>query len=182
MAKNHNCPTGQQRFLAKPLEFIKSIMSKHNDILKAVEKLIYKKRKNSISAHLKTWFELSEDRYFGNLEDNRFQVWRFTRGAQGFHPVIVGEITINRQGEPTLNLKPMLNPLGIILSIVGTIGTGLLTFFMTYGNFSFLIASLVSLGTALTLVLIVFFIYRYETKYHVVQLKEKIKNELQQNV
>ena len=156
-------------------------MSKHNDILNAVEKLIYKKRNNSIPAHLKTWFELSEDRYFGNLEDNRFQIWRYTRGAQGFHPVIVGEITINKQGEPTMNLKPMLNPLGIILAIVGTIGTGLLTFFMTYDHFNFLVASLMSLGTVLTSVLIVSFIYRYETRFHVVQLKEKIENELQHN-
>ena len=164
------------------LEFIKITMSKHNDILKAVEGLIYKKRKNSISAHLKTWFEGSEDRYFGNLEDNRFQIWRFTRGAQGFHPVIVGTITTSQQGESTLNLSPILNPVGIILAIVVTIGTGLLTFFMTYDNFNFLVASLMSLGTVLTLVLIVFFIYRYETKYHVVQLEEKIENELRQNV
>lgn len=159
------------------LEFIKSIMSKHNDTLKTVEKLIYKERKNSILAHLKTWFEGSEERYSGNLEDNRFQIWRFTRGAQGFHPVIVGEITINNQSEPTMSFRPMLNPLGILLAIVGTVGTGLLTFFMTYDNSNFLLAILISLGTVLTLVSTVFFIYRYETKYHVVQLKEKIESE-----
>ena len=110
-------------------------MANQEAIERQVRSLIYKERPNTILAHLRTWFHENESHYFGNITDNKFQIWRFTRGALGFHPVIHGEIAIDENGEPTINLRPVLNPLGYLQSIMGTIGIIVLTVFHdTYRN------------------------------------------------
>jgi len=54
--------------------------------------LIFENRANTISNHFKTWIKHDADRFYGNITENRFKIWRFTIGAQGMHPVIFGEV------------------------------------------------------------------------------------------
>ena len=164
-------------------------MENQDAVTRKIRSLIYKERPNTILAHFRTWFHGNERHYFGNISSTKFQIWRFTRGAQGFHPVITGEITSTEQGEPTINLRATLNPLGYLQAIVGTIGIIILTVFMMPTDTNLGLNFLVAFGITLTLVGIVYFIYKYETRYHLEQLEEELskfqkndRNELQQYV
>ena len=137
--------------------------------------MIYQERSNTILAHFRTWFHGNERHYFGNISGEKFKIWRFTRGAQGFHPVISGEITSTEQGEPTVNLKSTLNPLGYVQAIIGMIGMITLSVFMIPANMNTIISFLVAFGIILTLTGIVYFIYKYETRHHLEQLEEELK-------
>ena len=153
-------------------------MADQETIAKQVRSLIYKERPNTILAHFRTCFHGNEGHYFGNITDNKFQIW-YTRGTTlGYHPVIHGEVSISEHDEPAVNLKPVLNPFGFLQGIIGTIVTILLTIFMLPTGTGAIITFLVSCATTLILFGIVYFIYRYETKFHLEQFKERLDNEL----
>lgn len=162
-------------------------MENKDALARKIRSLIYRERSNTILEHLRTWLHGNEHHYFGNISDTQFEIWRFTRGAQGFHPVITGEITSTEQGEPTINLRATLNPLGYVQAIVGTIGITILTVFMMPTDTNTIISFLVVFGINITLIGIVYFIYKYETRHHLKQLEEELsqfqineRNELQQ--
>ena len=149
-------------------------MADQETIAKQVRSLIYKERPNTILAHFRTCFHGNEGHYFGNITDNKFQIW-YTRGTTlGYHPVIHGEVSSNERGESTVNLKPVLNPFGYSQSIVGTIVTILIIVFNMPPETTLLMNFLVALGITITLIGIVYFIYGYKTKYHLDLLKKQL--------
>ncbi len=153
-------------------------MTQQKVIIEQVKALIHKERSNTILEHLKTWFHGDENHYFGNITGNKFQIWRFTRGAQGFHPVIHGEVLTDQYDEPTINLRPVLNPLGYVQSVVGILGIIILTIYILPYDTSLFIGFLIAFGLTMTIAGIVYFIYRYETKHHMEQLKERLNRYL----
>ncbi|MFY0605575.1 MAG: hypothetical protein JXR10_02600 [Cyclobacteriaceae bacterium] len=154
-------------------------MEKYESLTRKISSLIYKERSNTILEHFRTWFHGNERHYFGNISDDQFQIWRFTRGAQGFHPVITGKISITEHGEPTVNLKATLNPLGYLQAILGTIGLIFMTVFILPTNTNIFINFLVVFGISMIVAGIVYFAYKYETRHHLEQLDEEL-SKLQQ--
>lgn len=155
-------------------------MKESEKILKAIDGLIFERRGNTVSNHLKTWIKHDTDRFNGNITENKFEIWRYTVGAQGMHPVIFGEV-IQEEVDTVIRLSPKPNPLGIYCWIFSMTILAVLTYFIT----AFKTDGSV-LYIALHLSLLIFapillgrFVYRYETKAHVNQLIELIDKRTQ---
>ncbi|MFY0605580.1 MAG: hypothetical protein JXR10_02625 [Cyclobacteriaceae bacterium] len=108
------------------------------------------------------------------LVTSRIINFRFTRGAQGFHSVISGKISITQHGEPIVNRRATLNPLGYLQAILGTIGLIFLTVLIIPTNTNIFINFLVVFGISMMVSGMVYFAYKYETRDHLEQLYEEL--------
>jgi hypothetical protein len=150
-------------------------LKESENIIKAIDGLIFEKRNNTLSNHLKTLFKHDEKHFYGNTKNNKFEIWRFTRGAQGMQPIVFGEVVIELN-KTTIVLKPKMNSVGILHLILGSIVLSS----VLYNGIPFWTgaAGLTSASTILLLLVILFviirFIYRYETKAHLNRLMELI--------
>ena len=150
-------------------------MKESDDIINAIDGLIFERRKNTLSNHFKTWFKHDENRFYGNTTDNKFEIWRFTIGAQGMHPVISGEIK-NNPDKTSILLKPKMNPVGIYQLIFTMLGLVAIFYNIIASQAGGEELSSILFITFLLflLIMLVRFIYRYETKAHLNQLIELI--------
>ena len=149
-------------------------MADQGTIERQVRSLIHEERPNTVLAHFQTCIHGDAGHYFGNITGNKFHIW-YARGTTlGYHPVVHGEVRVNEYGESAVSLKPVLNPFGYFQLIVGTIVTIFLIVFNLPSETTLFINSLISVGIIITMIGIVHFIYKYETKYHLDLLKKQL--------
>lgn len=151
-------------------------MTEKEEILHALKKVIRQTRKNTFKNHVKTWIEGNGKRFYGNIENNKVEIWRFSEGAKGMHPVI--QIELIGDDHPKIKIKTSLNPLGKLISLFGGLLMSLILYLVVPKDLtdSFLPTIIIVPITLLVPALILVFAYRYETKSHIDQIKDIIEH------
>lgn len=151
-------------------------MHTSKDLMAPIKEAIRIKMENTFANHFKTYRDRDEDLYRGMVYDKKFQIWRYTSGAMGIHPVITGELEVTSE-VPELRISSKMNPFGVFLLVSILIVLGVLTIFILPKDIAneMYNAIIILLSTMVIPTVLIWLIYRFETKSHMEEIKEMIE-------
>ena len=103
----------------------------------AIQNIIKRKAKDSLTNHIKTVLFLRENYFNGTFYNNEFRIWKYSYWWTGaFYPVIIGKIIIDKE-TPKIQIRTRMNSFGkliqwaILIGIIyGLINSGIISFYL----------------------------------------------------
>ena len=101
----------------------------------AIQNIIKRKAKDSLTNHIKTVLFLRENYFNGTFYNNEFRIWKYSYWWTGaFYPVIIGKIIIDKETSK-IQIRTRMNSFGkliqwaILIGIIyGLIYSGIISF------------------------------------------------------